>query len=71
MKLRHEPKVLVKKVRRQFSSSSKTDLNAYKIFLTNNGWGTGGCPFLLEEPFDSIPGMIENKIIKHFLKIKD
>lgn len=58
-----------KKIRRIFDENNKTDVEVYRQFLINNTWGHNGCPFLLEEPFASIPGMIDNKLIRKFLKI--
>lgn len=59
------------KIRRHFDVNNKKDVDVYRKFLTNSGWGSDGCPFLLEEPFDNIPVMIDNKLIRYFLKIKN
>jgi len=58
-----------KKIRRVFNENNKADVEVYRQFLINSTWGHNGCPFLLEEPFASIPGMIDNKLIRKFLKI--
>lgn len=71
MKYSEESKVLKKKVRRQFDINSKQDIDCYKKFLMQHRWGPDGCPFILEEPFDSIPGMLDNKLVRFFLKIKE
>lgn len=34
---------------------------AYAIYLKYNGW-RDGCPFLLEEPYEDIPTMINAKL---------
>ena len=60
-----------KKIRRVFNENNKADVEAYRQFLVNSSWGHSGCPFLLEEPFASIPGMIDNKLIRKFLKIQN
>lgn len=49
--------------KRVFDPKSKVDLQVYRDFLKNNGWG-GPCPFVLEQPFLSIPHMIADKIAR-------
>lgn len=39
----------------------------YASFLKYNGWRTG-CPFLLEDPYEDIPTMINAKITENALK---
>ena len=63
--------ILDMKKRRVFDVNSKQDVEAYRQFIINKGWGSDGCPFELEYPFDNIPAMIDNKLIRHFLKIKE
>lgn len=63
--------ILDMKKRRVFDVNSKQDVEAYRQFIINKGWGSNGCPFELEYPFDNIPAMIDNKLIRHFLKIKE
>jgi hypothetical protein len=58
------------KPRRYFDVKNKTDLNVFKSFIMKNAWGNQGCPFLLEEPYLSIPDMIRYKITNEFLEIK-
>lgn len=52
-----------------FDAKNKQHVEVYKQFLVNSKWGVEGCPFELEEPFISIPGMIQDKLVKHFLKV--
>lgn len=58
-----------KKLRRHFDINNKSDVELYRQFIVNNAWGPEGCPFLLEEPFVNIPLMIDNKLIRKFLKV--
>jgi hypothetical protein len=39
----------------------------YAAFLKYNGWRSG-CPFLLEDPYEDIPTMINAKITENALK---
>jgi hypothetical protein len=57
------------KNKRYFDVKSKKDLDVYKNFLLNKGWGSDCCPFLVEEPYLSIPYMIQEKITKHVLGV--
>ena len=58
------------KPRRLFDVNNKKDIEVYKKFLENEAWGGECCPFALEEPYISIPDMIKDKLIYHFLKVK-
>lgn len=40
---------------------------AYAIYLRYNGW-RDGCPFLLEDPYEDIPTMINAKITENTLR---
>lgn len=59
------------KNKRYFDVTNKKDLEVYKNFLTNKGWGSACCPFLVEEPYISIPYMIQEKITKHVLGVQN
>lgn len=59
------------KNRRQFNIKSRADIAMFKNFMTNNGWGEGGCPFELEYPYSSVPDMIKDKLIRKMLKLPD
>lgn len=39
----------------------------YASFMKYNGW-RNGCPFLLEDPYEDIPTMINAKITENALK---
>lgn len=57
--------------KRKFDINSKTDIEIYKHFLTNNDWKVvGSCPFALEYPYLSVPDMIKDKLIHKFLKVE-
>jgi hypothetical protein len=56
--------------RRKFDINSKLDIEIYKHFLVNNDWKVVGyCPFELEYPYNSVPDMIKDKLIRKFLKV--
>jgi hypothetical protein len=50
--------------------NDKKDVAVYKKFLETGAWGGHCCPFALEEPYVSIPDMIKDKMIHHYLKVK-
>ena len=52
-----------------FDPKNKYHLNLFKYFLNENRWGTP-CPFLLEEPYLTIPDMMKDKYIKSQLGIQ-
>ena len=53
--------------RERFDPSVKNHLEIYKKFLDNKSWGPTGCPFALEWPYETIPGMIHDKIVRQWL----
>ena len=57
--------------KRLFNPKSKKDISAYKNFLLTNGWGDGGCPFFLVFPYQTVPHMIQDKIIYNVLGVKN
>lgn len=61
--------ILKIKNKRHFNVNSKADLEIYKNFVLKSGWGSEGCPFLVEEPYISIPYMIQEKIVAKALKL--
>lgn len=52
--------------KREFNVDSKIDLQRYNEFLSNRGWKLP-CPFILEEPYISIPTMIIDKIVHKYI----
>ena len=61
--------ILTTRDRRQFNPSNKQDVECFRQFLVKSGWGSGGCPFELERPWLTVPDMIKDKLVRHFLKI--
>jgi len=62
---------ILAKVQRQrcrFDPSDKKHVEVFRNFAVNHQWD-GGCPFELEWPYLSIPDMIKDRIINHYLKI--
>jgi hypothetical protein len=58
------------KVKKIFDPNDANDVKCYKSFLKNSSWGVTGCPFILENPYLSIPHMIQDKIVRNLLKVK-
>ena len=59
----------IQRQRVRFSPDDKKHVEQYRNFLVNRKWDTLGCPYELEWPYLSIPDMIKDKIINHYLKI--
>ena len=59
----------IDRTKRKFDVNNKKDVAAYKNFLVQKQWGTGGCPFSLEYPYLSVPDMIKDKIVHKYLNI--
>ena len=59
----------VQRQRVRFNPADKKHVEQYRNFLVNRKWDTLGCPYELEWPYLSIPDMIKDKIINHYLKI--
>lgn len=57
------------KPKRIFNVKSKEDVALYTEFLKKFRWGTNGCPFTLEYPYLTVPDMIKDKLIHHFLNV--
>ena len=60
---------LLMNCKRPFDPKNKSDITLLKKFLQEDRWGNP-CPFLLEEPYLTIPDMMINKYIKFQLGIK-
>lgn len=52
-----------------FDPNDLKDVEIFKNFLTENRWPEKGCPFILENPYISIPHMIQDKMVRKFLNI--
>ena len=59
----------VQRQRVRFSPDDKNHIDQYRNFVINRKWDNPGCPFELVWPYLSIPDMIKDKIINHYLKI--
>lgn len=51
-----------------FDPTNKKHLDQYKSFLLESRWSNGNtvCPFKLEQPWLSIPHMIQDKIVRAY-----
>lgn len=49
--------------KRVFDEHSKKDIQCAKDFFREHTWGDGGCPFVLEYPYLTVPDMIKDKIV--------
>ena len=59
----------VQRQRVRFSPEDKKHIEQYRNFIVKRKWDNPGCPFELVWPYLSIPEMIKDKIINHYLKI--
>ena len=50
-----------------FDPLNEDHLKDYASFIERNNW-KNGCQYILEQPFEDIPSMINSKLIRHFLK---
>lgn len=55
--------------RRIFDPKNKKDLEEYGYFIRNSKW-VNGCPFWLEWPYQSVPSMIKDKIVRNMFKVE-
>lgn len=62
--------VLAMRKRIIFDLHNEDHVECYKQFLINSRWDSG-CPFELEYPWNSVPDMIKDKLIRHHLNIKE
>ena len=58
------------KQRYPFDINNEKHLSIYANFMKTGGWSRGGCPFILEHPYKSIPEMINVKLVYSSLNIK-
>lgn len=54
--------------KRKFEVTSKADVGVFKVYLETSSWGKDTCPFELEFPYLTVPDMIKDKLVYHFLK---
>jgi hypothetical protein len=59
---------LLTNCKRTFNPRNKVDIVLLKQFLSEYRWGSP-CPFILEEPYLTIPDMMKDKYIKYQLGI--
>lgn len=50
-----------------FDPSNYEHMRDYATFLKYNNW-KNGCNYLLEDPYEDIPTMLNAKIVAHYLK---
>lgn len=51
----------------RFDPLNEDHIRDYAFFKKNSTW-QNGCKYILEQPFSSIPSMIDSKLLEHFLK---
>lgn len=56
--------------KRRFDARNKKDIEVFRTFMAENKWG-GPCPFVLEEPYLTIPDMLKDKYIRSQLNIPE
>lgn len=63
--------MLVKTEKVFFNVNEKDHVLIYSQYLKNNKSWKGLCPFKLEEPYESIPHMIDAKLSKVFCELTE
>ena len=58
--------VIAPRARVLFDAANVDHLKDYAQFLKLNTW-KNGCSYLLEDPYEDIPTMINAKVVAHFL----
>jgi hypothetical protein len=53
-----------------FDCDNEEHLDNFKEFLLSGRWGEGGCKYVLEYPYLSVPDMIKDKLVHKLLKIE-
>jgi hypothetical protein len=56
--------------KRIFNPKNKKDIELFKSFLADSKWG-GPCPFILQEPYLTIPEMLKDKYIRNQFNIPE
>lgn len=59
------------KRRYPFDINDEQHVARYAKFLKTGSWGKTGCPFILEHPYDTIPEMINVKLVHRAVNIKE
>lgn len=52
-----------------FDPKNDGHLDQYKFFVQNRRWNKS-CPFFLEWPYNSVPDMIKDKIIRNMFDVE-
>lgn len=63
----YRERAYVVKPRVNFNPANKQHRLDYAQFIKYNNWKTG-CQYLLEEPYMDIPTMIQDKLVRYYLK---
>lgn len=61
-------RILNERPRLHFDPSSADHLREFQFFEKNRRWRVG-CPFILEHPYLSVPGMIRDKLLHTYLDL--
>jgi hypothetical protein len=59
--------VLKQRARVIFDPSNYAHMKDYAAFIKNSNW-ENGCNYLLEDPYEDIPTMINQKIVQYTLR---
>lgn len=63
MRLADRPKI-------RFNPNNPVHKAEFRSFLNNGTWGDEGCPYMLEAPYDNVPQMIRDKIVRQAVGAK-
>ena len=58
-----------RKQKRFFNANKQEDVQVFKKFLENTAWGPEGCPFILQEPFLSVPDMVKDMLLRKYMGV--
>ena len=58
-----------RKPKRFFNVNKQEDVQAFKKFMEKTAWGPDGCPFILQEPFLSVPDMVKDMLLRKYLGV--
>lgn len=62
--------MILDQIRRQkikFDVTNLDHLAKFSYFMKHNAWGREGCPFELEFPYQEIPYMIKDKLVRNMV----
>jgi len=62
--------MLVGKQKNEFNPANPVHKFLARRFFESQEWGSPGCPFILEAPYEDIPTMMRDKLARHLIGAK-